>query len=215
MASRKHTILLRQRLLALAAAAVTLWTAAITAGSKTLSAAAAALREELSSPLTLLRWELADLWPDDGLSPAAVMVLGESPILLSARSQVTALWSHESGDDIPAADPPPEITDSTEPVLETPVVSPPAPTISPETDLDFTDNGIPARTLVPTDPSGYTVCGRVYISNTTNYTLDTERLTEPFDARLTDEAPQILIVHTHGSEAYTPVDDSGVISGLF
>ena len=118
MASRKHTILLRQRLLALAAAAVTLWTAAITAGSKTLSAAAAALREELSSPLTLLRWELADLWPDDGLSPAAVMVLGESPILLSARSQVTALWSHESGDDIPAADPPPEITDSTEPVLD-------------------------------------------------------------------------------------------------
>lgn len=211
MASRKHTILLRQRLLALTAAAVTLWTAAITAGSKTLSAAAASLREELSSPMTLLRWELADLWPDDGLSHAAVMVLGESPILLSARAQVTALWSRESGDDIPAADPPPEITDVTEPVRETPVVSPPAPTTTPENDLDFTDNGIPARTLVPTDPSGYTVCGRVYISNTTSYTLDMEALTEPFDAKLTDEAPQILIVHTHGSEAYTPVDDSDII----
>ena len=135
MASRKHTILLRQRLLALTAAAVTLWTAAITAGSKTLSAAAASLREELSSPMTLLRWELADLWPDDGLSHAAVMVLGESPILLSARAQVTTLWSRESGDDIPAADPPPEITDVTEPVRETPVVSPPAPTTTPENDL--------------------------------------------------------------------------------
>ena len=207
MASHKRTIRFRQRLLALAAAAVTLWTA----GSKTLSAAAASLREELSSPMTLLRWELADLWPNDGLSPAAVMVLGESPILLSARAQVTALWSRESGDDIPSSDPPPEITDVTEPVRETPVVSPPAPTITPENDLDFTDNGIPARTLVPTDPSGYTVCGRVYISNTTSYTLDAETLREPFDARLTDEAPQILIVHTHGSEAYTPVDDSDII----
>ena len=211
MVSRRHTALFGQRLMALAAAAVTLWTVAITAGSKTLSAAAASVREELSSPLTLLRWELADLWPEDGLSPAAVMVLGESPILLSARAQVTALWSRESGDDTPAADPPPEIPDVTEPVLETPVVSPPTPSASPESDLDFTDNGIPARTLVPTDPAGYTVSGRVYISNTTDYKLDAASLTEPFDAALTDEMPQILIVHTHGSEAYTPVDDSGVI----
>lgn len=200
----------RRQLLALVIAAVTLWTAAITAGSKTLSAAAASIREHFSSPITLLRWELADLWQDDGLSHAAVMALGESPLLLSARAQVSALWSQEPGDDMPAA----ELTEpptAPEPIPETPVVSPPATTPAAETDLDFTDNGVPARTLVPTDPSGYTVCGQVYISNSTNYPLDPEMLAQPFDAALTEEAPQILIIHTHGSEAYTPADSSDVV----
>ncbi len=49
------------------------------------------------------------------------------------------------------------------------------------------DNGVPARTLVPTDPSGYTVCGRAYISNTTDHTLSVTDLTDTFDAGLTDE----------------------------
>ena len=66
---------LRRRLLSLAAAAVTLWSVTITAGSRTFSAAAQAMRDHLVSPLTLLRWELADLWPDDGLSSVAVMAL--------------------------------------------------------------------------------------------------------------------------------------------
>ena len=52
---------LKRRLLALAAAAVTLWTAAITAGSRTFSAAAQAVKDHLSSPIRLLQWELADL----------------------------------------------------------------------------------------------------------------------------------------------------------
>ena len=203
---------LKRRLLALAAAAVTLWTAAITAGSRTFSAAAQAVKDHLSSPIRLLQWELADLWPDDGLSYAAVMALGESPLLLSARTQVTALWSQEPGDELPSQTPPAnDPAESVTPLPETPVVSPPTPVADPESDLDFTDNGIPARTLVASDPSGYTVCGRVFISNSTDYTLDPTALTEPFDAVLTDEAPQILIIHTHGSEAYTPVDDSEVI----
>jgi stage II sporulation protein P len=215
MATHKKAAQFNRRMLALAAATVTLWTVIITAGSKTLSAAAASILEQFTSPMALLRWELADLWPDDGLSVATAMALGESPLLLSARSQITALWSREQGEDLPAADLPTEPTielpEITEPVQETPVVSPPTPELPPESDLDFTDNGIPARTLVPTDPAGYTVCGRVYISNTTKLPLDSGKLTEPFDAQLTDEAPQILIVHTHGSEAYTPVDDSDVI----
>ena len=200
---------LRRRLLALAAAAVTLWSVTITAGSRTFSAAAQAMRDQLVSPLTLLRWELADLWPDDGLSSAAVMALGESPLLLSARAQITALWSKEPGDDLP-----PSVSGSVEssaPLPETPVVSPPTPITDAKSDLDFTDNGVPARTLVASDPSGYTVCGNVYISNSTDYALDPAALSEPYDAVLANEAPQILIIHTHGSEAYTPVDSSDVV----
>ena len=74
-----------------------------------------------------------------------------------------------------------------------------------------TDNGVPAKTLVPTDPSGYTVCGRVYISNSTKYTLTGEELLKPFAAELTGDAPQILILHSHGSEGYTPAEDDGIV----
>ena len=67
------------------------------------------------------------------------------------------------------------------------------------------DNGVPAKTLIPTDPSGYTVCGRVYISNSTEHTLSIPDIQAPFAAALGKEGPQVLILHTHGSEAYTPV----------
>ena len=83
---------------------------------------------------------------------------------------------------------------------ETPLDAPNAP-----------DNGVEARTLVPTDPSGYTVCGRAYITNSTDHTLSVTELGELFDAELTGEGPQILIVHTHGSESYTPAGDTDVV----
>ena len=88
------------------------------------------------------------------------------------------------------------------PVEETPVASPAAE-----------DTGVPATTLIPTDPSGYTVFGRTYIHNTSPHTLTPELLSQPFTAKLAKESdgPQILIIHTHGSEAYTPADDGGIV----
>ena len=138
-----------------------------------------------------LRWELGDLWARDGLSAATVLAIGESPLLLSARPAVAELWSADREETAPE-----ESTQEgtvTEPVEETPLQA-----------ESHTDNGVPARTLVPTDPSGYTVCGRVYISNSTDYTLDPQELTETFDAEMSGEGPQILILHSHGSEGYTP-----------
>ena len=177
-------------------AAGTLWCVSVTAGSGTLSAALDALRQ--AAPLGALRWELGDLWVEDGLSPAAVLAISESPLLLSARPAVAELWSME------VEEPEPSQAETPEPVT-TPVEETP---LTPE--VQAADNGVAARTLVPTDPSGYTVCGRVYISNSTDYTLNVTRLSEPFDARLTEEEPQILILHTHGSEAYTPVPGTQV-----
>ena len=166
-----------RRLGAAGLAAGTLWAAAVTAGSDSAAAAWAALRE--ASPLAALKWELGDLWADDGLSPAAVMTLGESPLLLSARAAEETV---------------------TEPVEETPLET-----------TGETDNGVPARTLVPTDPSGYTVCDRAYISNSTDHALSVSALSEPFDASLADGEPQILILHTHGSEAYTPPAGTDIV----
>ena len=186
---------LGRRLGAAGLAAGTLWAVTVTAGSETAAGAWKALRE--SSPMGALRWELGELWVRDTLSPAAVLTLGASPLLLSARTAVAELWSTERAESAGDGE---EEELVTTPVEETPLDA-----------ADAVDNGIPARTLVPTDPSGYTVCGRAYISNTTDHTLDVTALTDTFDAELTDEGPQILILHTHGSEAYTPTAGTDVV----
>ena len=186
---------LGRRLGAAGLAAGTLWAVTVTAGSETAAGAWKALRE--SSPMGALRWELGELWVRDTLSPAAVLTLGESPLLLSARTAVAELWSTERAESAGDGE---EEELVTTPVEETPPDA-----------ADTVDNGIPARTLVPTDPSGYTVCGRACISNTTDHTLDVTALTDTFDAELTDEGPQILILHTHGSEAYTPTAGTDVV----
>lgn len=173
-------------------AAGTLWLAFVTAGSESADAAVSALAEAL--PERMLRWELGDLWSGDGLSPAAALAIGESPLLLAARGDVTELWSLERQEQAEedGETPGPVAV----PVEETPV-EPAAPAAE--------DNGVPAKTLVPTDPTGYTVCGRVYISNSTRHELSVPELQMPFAAALGDgDGPQVLILHTHGSEAYTP-----------
>ena len=180
-----------RRLGAMALAACTLWGVAVTAGSNTVIAAVSALRREATAPLSALRWELGDLGPEDGLSAAAVLTLAESPLLLSAREEVAKLLSTETPEK------PQEPVEQT-PVAETPLDTSPLPT------ENLPDNGIVAKTLVPTTDEGYTVSGKVYISNSTDYVLSLQDLTASFDAGLTDEEPQILIIHTHGSEAYTP-----------
>ena len=183
----------RRRLRAAALAAGTLWAVAITAGSDTAASALSALRSAL--PLEALRWELGDLWAQDQLSPAAVMTLGESPLLLAARPAVAELRRQEESEPQAKPEEVPAV-----PVEETPLEAPEA-----------ADNGVAARTLVPTDPSGYTVVGRAYISSTRDEPVPVADLQGTFDAELTPESPQLLILHSHGSEAYTPVRDSGIV----
>ena len=184
-----------RRLEALALAAGTLWAVTVTAGSDTATSALRALWESL--PISALRWELGDLWPRDGLSPAAVLTIGESPLLLAARPAVAELWT-QTEPEAPVEQEDEEFV--TVPVEETPLDA-----------ADSVDNGVAAKTLIPTDPSGYTVCGRTYISNSTDYPLSVSDLQQPFAAHLSEDGPQILILHTHGSEAYTPAGDETIV----
>ena len=186
---------LLRRLEALALAAGTLWAVTVTAGSDTATSALRALWESL--PISALRWELGDLWPRDGLSPAAVLTIGESPLLLAARPAVAELWT-QTEPEAPVEQEDEEFV--TVPVEETPLDA-----------ADSVDNGVAAKTLIPTDPSGYTVCGRTYISNSTDYPLSVSDLQQPFAAHLSEDGPQILILHTHGSEAYTPAGDETIV----
>ena len=188
---------LARRAEALLLAAAVLWVVTITAGSETVQTAAAALRAAL--PRNILRWELGDIWERDTLSPAAAMTISASPLLSAARPAVAELWSAER-EEAPVL--PEETEESTVvPVEETPLEAPHAP-----------DNGVPARTLVPSDPGGYTVLGRTYISNATDHALSVTDLSATFAAELAGEdGPQILILHTHGSESYTPADKTGIV----
>lgn len=195
MKQRKPSARISRRLGAALLAAATLWTVSVTAGSTDAAGAWQSLKREV--PLALLRWQLGDPGQPDGLSAAAVLTLSQAPLLLSARQEISDLRQQAEEEPEPPAPAP-----VTEPVQEEPQETP-APA--------GTDNGVPAKTLVPTDPSGYTVCGKVYISNSTKYTLSNEELLKPFGAELTGEAPQILILHSHGSEAYTPAADDGIV----
>lgn len=170
------------------------WIVYVTAGSETAATAASALWKAI--PVELLRWELGDVQTDE-LSLATVLTLREAPLLYDARSAVAEVWGQdEISTDLPEAEP----EQITVPVEETP--------------LDVTvptDNGVSAKTLIPTDPSGYTVLGRTYISNSTDYELSPQDLQMNFSAELTGETPQVLILHTHGSEAYTPPDGTELV----
>ena len=177
--------------------AFVLWLAAVCAGSQDLRAAAQAVRDS-SLAQRLVQWELGDLWTRDSLSPAAALTLGEAPLLLAARPAVAELWSSERAE-APARDSEPEE------VVTVPVEETPLDTAAP------TDNGVPAKTLIPTDPGGYTVVGRAYISNSTDYALSASSFRQLFAAEMTEEGPQLLILHTHGSEAYTPAEDGDIV----
>ena len=195
MKQRKPSARISRRLGAALLAAATLWAVSVTAGSTDAAGAWQSLKREV--PLALLRWQLGDPGQPDGLSAAAVLTLSQAPLLLSARQEISDL--RQQAEEEPETPAPAPVT---EPVQEEPQETP-APA--------GTDNGVPAKTLVPMDPSGYTVCGKVYISNSTKYTLSNEELLKPFGAELTGEAPQILILHSHGSEAYTPAADDGIV----
>lgn len=185
------------RLGALALAGATLWALSVTAGSGSPKGAVQALEREL--PLALLRWELGDLAGGDDLSVPTVLTLGESPLLLSARQAVAELRSHR--DTVEEPDAPQAPAQDTEPVRETPV------TVEPTA-----DNGVPARTLVPTTTEGYTVAGLAYIHSTRSDTLSAAEAAKPFSARLSGEAgPQVLILHSHGSECYTPAPGADIL----
>ena len=175
-------------------------TAALLLSAVTLITVAAAAEQKGASDSSaakwLLQWALGDWLPSDGPSLPVALALYQSPVLLSARPQVLSYLTEQQAE-TQEAKATPEI-----PVTDTSVVSPILQT--PRAALTFPDNGVPSQTVKITNPAGYTSVRGVYIKNASNKTLDSAALaSESFAAKLTDTAPQVLILHTHGSEAYT------------
>ena len=191
---RPHTVI--RGLGAAALSASVLYLLAVTAGTPNAAAAFAAIRA--SAPKGAIRWELGDLWVRDTLSGATVMALAQSPLLMSAREEVAQLWSQR--EETAAKGEEKEEDAVIVPVEETPLVS-----------QTPTDNGVEGRTLVPSSAEGYVVSGLAYFSNATDYPVTAGEVGQPFAASLGEGTPQILIIHTHGSESYTPAEEQGIV----
>ena len=176
-----------RRLAAMALAAATLWISAAAVGSDSLREAASAVRDSARLPETLLRWELGDMMPADTLALPALLALRESPLLLSAWAEVAAL---------------PEETPPAEETPTAPSAVTPAP-VPEDTAPAHEDNGAASQTIAPSSPSGFVQVGDVFIKNSSTKSLEPSWFDGSFAAELSGDAPQVLIIHTHGSEAYT------------
>ena len=176
------------RLLSCVLALTTLWTVRVTAPARNAAEALETL-EDSALPIFLLRLERGDLLPSDTLSVPTALALSMQPLLLEGRGEIIAAWSDEL-----QQMPPTDSEDGEGTVLTQPT--------QPD-EITATDNGVPSRTLKPSDPAGYTILDGVYINNASDAALSAAKLTGDFAARLQSGGPQVLIIHTHGTEAYT------------
>ena len=146
---------------------------------------AAALQAELG-PETWrdTPWNRLDRWQQLALSESA---------FLQAGSESIAQRQAGTSDD---PEPPPVTStpvQGAEDLAETPL---PETTTAPEDILD--------RTLLPSESEGALAAQGVYLYNRTSKTVDLAALARAeITVDLDKSGPQILIVHTHGSEAYT------------
>lgn len=196
----------RRRIAALLAAGTVIYVVAATASSTDFSTAWEALGRQGAVALTLLQSQLGGLWTGGALPVRTAMAIGQSPVLLSSQDAVLELRRTEEADGSPSAQPSEPDTPAAPPTepSEEPAVPVPEEPAQAETPLIFADNGVEARTLTPASTEGYVVTGDVYIDNRSDKEFDASIFDGTFSAVLSEEdGPKILIVHTHGSEAYT------------
>ena len=185
---KKH---LGRMLCSFALSALTLWGVSVTTAAKDARAALRSLREE-SLGVMLLRYERGD-GGEEYLSMQTSLALRAAPLLRGEDERIAQAWSTEltqKPDDGAAGD-----AQDNEGTVLTQEKTP--------DEVAVTENGVPARTLKASDPSGYTVFGNVYINNGSDAPLDSEMLSGGYAAALNAEGPQVLIIHTHGTESYT------------
>ena len=176
-----------RRSTALALAATAAWVTIRTADTTHAQEAIQALSQDTSLAISLLRSQLPAAPAADGPTGWQRLVLAQSPMLHASFKDAAAI--------LQAAEPPspslsePEDEDLAEPLL-------------PDTDAENT-NVVP-RTMVPSATQSYLRTGDIYIANRADKQPDLSALASaPVHITLSD-GPQILILHSHGSESYTP-----------
>lgn len=185
---------------ALFLATVTVWVLSLTAD---MGAAAETFRTLAESPAFVaaaLQAELGHVETGtdtlDALESWQRLVLDQSPTLMAGRAQVSRYLSDATaqGDADPEPPQPSAVQEPDDP--EDPHQLPEV-TTAPE--------DIVGKTLLPVSADGYDAAQGVYIENRPGLPLDVAALASAqLELTLPEEGPQVLIMHTHGSEAYTP-----------
>lgn len=193
-----------RRITALLLSALTLWIVIATIESPDLPAAWNAIRQDQLSR-HILQWEIGDFFTASPLSIATSLALQQSPFLLAAQSSLSA--SNTPSEDTVPNDTPDDPSKSDDKTSLLPYTG---------SKLTFTDNGVPSQTTIPSKTTGYTIINGVYIKNTTDRVIDTKLVGGGhFSATYQpDASPQVLILHSHATEAYTmPANQSYKASG--
>lgn len=182
-----------RRAVALFFAVIALWLLALTCSP---GEACIRLGENSAFVATALQFELGpDTWSDtpwNQLTRWQQLALGESAFLQAGSESIARLSSENMQS---PATPPAETIPSqgADDLAEPPL---PETTTAPENILD--------RTLLPSESEGALSTQGVYLYNRTSKTVDLAVLAQAeITVNLEENGPQILIVHTHGSEAYT------------
>ena len=99
-----------------------------------------------------------------------------------------------------------EGSDTAEAQAAAPMASSPLSANEPAGEPDLPEITVSVMETVPDEEiRETTIPGGLRLKNSTGYVVDVEQmLLEGSQVRLPAEGPQVLIVHTHGSEAYTP-----------
>ena len=176
-----------RRSTALALAATAAWVTIRTADTTHAQEAMQALSQDTALAISLLRSQLPAAPAPDGPTGWQRLVLAQSPVLRASFKDATAILQAAEPSSPPSSEP--EDEDLSEPPL-------------PDTDTENT-NVIP-RTMVPSATQSYLRTGDIYIANRADKQPDVSALASaPVHITLSD-GPQVLILHSHGNEAYTP-----------
>jgi len=172
---------------ALCLATLGVWLLLMGAGAGAVSEGWRALGSDPEFVSAALRTELGPI-PDDSLPFWQRLAVEQSPLLGANPPQAAETPEAEP---LPNAQPAPDRDDLVEPPA-------PASTTAPE--------DIVERTLVPTSDQGYVTGAGLYLYNRTDLEVDlAQAAAREVEIALSpaSEGPQILIIHSHATEAYT------------
>ena len=176
-----------RRSTALALAATAAWVTVRTADTTHAQEAMQVLSQDTAVAISLLRSQLPAATAPDSPAGWQRLVLAQSPVLRATFANAQAILQAAEPSSQPPTDPADE--DLSEPPLP---------------DMDKENTNVIARTMVPSATQSYLHTGDIYIANRADKQPDVAALASaPVHITLSD-GPQVLILHSHGSEAYTP-----------
>ena len=172
-------------------ALVALWGVGLTADPSALGRRLAALGEEPAVAVGLLSSQLGTLEEEERARKGwGRLLLGQSALLSAGEGAVAARRAAQPGEE---EDPLPQEGDGDDQE-------------EPDLDPQVEEDGIVEMTAQGKAGGQYLYGEGVYLYNRTGYDLDTSVLTQGEVKVELGEGPQILILHSHGSEAYSQTD---------